>query len=187
MREGMSTGCNSQYIKMTDVGQTHVSHAEKLRKQTGFAQDRHQANEIVGHFTTRIGAIMEIIEPTNEEIARLCAERKLTGYDLKRIRERCGYSAREFADYLLLKRARITTARSVYRVESMRTIPYRYVEALKDFVGRRFFNESLTEIVRREEENRRWREERERVEEEAFRERQRRKAERVARRPGQAQ
>lgn len=124
---------------------------------------------------------MEIIEPTKEEIARLCAERQITGYDLKRIRERCGYTAREFANYLLVKRARITTARSVYRLEENRRIPYRYIESLKDFVGRRGFNDSLAEIVKRDEENRRWREERERLEEEAFQERQRKKEERAAR------
>lgn len=122
---------------------------------------------------------MDKNELSKEEIARLCADRKVNGRDLKKIRERCGYSAREFADYLRMKRARITTARSVYRLEDLRTVPHRYIDALADFVGRRYFNESLAELVAREEEDRRWREERRRREEEAAEERRRRRMERA--------
>ena len=77
------------------------------------------------------------------------------GCELRDVRRRCGYSAREFAEYLLEINAPMTTARSVYRVEGLRSAPTRYVDALKVFVGLANFTRALEEIRRKAEERNR--------------------------------
>lgn len=84
----------------------------------------------------------------------------MRGYELRRIRERCGYSAREFAEYLASTGAPITTARSVYRLQERYIVPPRYVDALREFVGKLNFDVYLREMVAEEEERRRRYEER---------------------------
>ncbi len=114
-------------------------------------------------------------------------ERRISGWDLKKIREKCGYSAREFADFLRENRARITTPRSVYRLEEKRRVEFRYVEALMKLVGKDYYRQSLAELIREEEERERQREEmiRKRREEEEQHQRNRieRQTKRQARHP----
>ena len=97
--------------------------------------------------------------------------RRISGLDLKRIREKCGYSAREFANLLQSTGARITTARSVYRLEERLIIPSRYVDALTKLVGAKNFDASLQAIIQEEEEAQRQREERRRKQDEEEQER----------------
>lgn len=81
------------------------------------------------------------------ELARRREERMITGYDMKRIRRICGYSAREFAEYLQRYGARITTSRSIYRIESEPTVTRRYINALRDFVGHSEFDRAMNQII----------------------------------------
>jgi DNA-binding transcriptional regulator YiaG len=110
-----------------------------------------------------------------KELARKCAERTISGRDMKKIREQCGYSAREFAELLQSMGARITTMRSVYRLEERHEIPPRYVDALTKLVGVKNFAATVQTIIGEEEELAKWREEMKRKhdEEEAERERKR--------------
>lgn len=87
--------------------------------------------------------------------------RRISGRDLKRIREKCGYSAREFANLLCSIGARITTGRSIYRLEEMPAVPFRYVDAMIQLVGIRHYAESLNEVLQEEKELDQRREERE--------------------------
>lgn len=120
---------------------------------------------------------MSKTEP-DDDLARKCAERAISGRDMKKIRERCGYSAREFAELLRSIGARITTTRSVYRLEERRTIKPRYVDALTSLVGAKNFVACLRAIILEEEELRRWREEVRRMREEEEQEKERVRAER---------
>lgn len=120
---------------------------------------------------------MDTTELEND-LTRKCAERVISGRDMKKIREQCGYSAREFAEMLCSIGARITTARSVYRLEERWTIPSRYVDALTKLVGSKNFTTCLRTIIKDEEELQRRREELWRKREEVEQERERIKAER---------
>ena len=100
------------------------------------------------------------MERNAADTTRKLSERRVTGYGLGKIRERCGYSAREFAEYLAATGARITTARSVYRLQERRTVPPRYVDALREFVGKQNFDVCFREMMAEEEERRRRYEER---------------------------
>jgi hypothetical protein len=84
------------------------------------------------------------------------------GGEFRDVRSRCGYSAREFAEFLKEINAPITTTRSVYRLETLDSVPARYVDALKVFVGPANFARVLEEIRHEAEERRRWYEERKR-------------------------
>jgi DNA-binding transcriptional regulator YiaG len=121
-----------------------------------------------------------------KELVAKRLQRRISGWDLKKIREKCGYSAREFANLLRAMGARITTARSVYRLEERREVEFQYVEAIIRLVGKSHYERSLTELILEEEERERWRQEmmRKRQEEEERRERER--EERRARRVDQA-
>jgi DNA-binding transcriptional regulator YiaG len=113
-----------------------------------------------------------------KEMARKCSERRINGRDMKKIRERCGYSAREFAELLQSMGARITTTRSVYRLEERRDIPPRYVDALTKLVGVKNFAAIVRAIIEEEEELARWREEMRRKHEEEERQQEERRLER---------
>ena len=123
---------------------------------------------------------------TEKELARKCAERTISGRDMKKIRERCGYSAREFAELLQSLGARITTTRSVYRLEERRDIPPRYVDALTKLVEVKNFAAIVRAIIEEEEELARWREEMRQKHEEEERERKERRLERRQQRVAQS-
>ncbi len=97
----------------------------------------------------RAGAFHYHTTMNTNESDRNGGDRRISGLDLKRIRESCGYSAREFANLLNSTGARITTARSVYRLEERSTIPSRYVDALAKLVGAKNFDTSLQAIFRK--------------------------------------
>ena len=113
-----------------------------------------------------------------DELTRKCTGHTITGRDMKKIRERCGYAAREFAELLCSMGARITTARSVYRLEERWTMPSRYVDALVKLVGAKNFNACLRAIIQEEEELQRRREELRQQREKEEQERERIRAER---------
>jgi hypothetical protein len=121
---------------------------------------------------------------TGKELSAKRNQRRISGWDLKKIREKCGYSAREFANLLRATGARITTTRSVYRLEERREVEFRYVEAMIQLVGKTHYERSLSELILEEEERVRRREEtirRQREEEERReREREERRAKRIA-------
>ena len=126
---------------------------------------------------------------TEKELATKRSQRRISGWDLKKIREKCGYSAREFANLLRTIGARITTTRSVYRLEERREVELRYVEAMIQLVGKVHYERSLSELILEEEERERWRKEaiqRQREEEEQReQEREERRARRLIRPLGQ--
>lgn len=70
----------------------------------------------------------------------------LRGWELKRLRNELGFSATEFARYLKSIGAKITTARSVYRLENRRFIQPRYIAAFTAFVGKRVYKRVLTRL-----------------------------------------
>jgi DNA-binding transcriptional regulator YiaG len=125
--------------------------------------------------------------PTDEkELAAKRLERRISGRDLKKIREKCGYSAREFANLLRSIGARITTTRSVYRLEERREVEFRYVEAMIQLVGKNHYERSLSELILEGEERERWREEMIRKQREEAERCEREREERRARRIAQA-
>jgi hypothetical protein len=71
----------------------------------------------------------------------------VSGREFREIRARCGYSAREFAEFLSEINAPITTARSVYRLDDMTVVPARYVDALHAFVGTANFKNELKRLA----------------------------------------
>lgn len=73
----------------------------------------------------------------------------ISGAEFKAIRELCGYSAREVAEFLAVRGTRASTVRSIYRIEEAAEVPWRYTEALQAMVGRGLFDQSLREIRRR--------------------------------------
>lgn len=73
-------------------------------------------------------------------------DRTFSGPLLRSIRERCGYSAREFAEFLALLDAPITTTRSVYRLEAEQEVAPRYVDAMRAFVGPINFDHTLQRL-----------------------------------------
>lgn len=129
------------------------------------------------------------IEPDEKELAAKRTQRRISGRDLKKIREKCGYSAREFANLLRAIGARITTTRSVYRLEERWKVEFRYVEAMIQLVGKIHYERSLTELILEEEEReRRWQEmvrKRQEEEEQRKRKREERRARQVAQALGQ--
>lgn len=121
---------------------------------------------------------------TEKELAAKRKQRRISGWDLKKIREKCGYSAREFSNLLRAIGARITTTRSVYRLEERRQVELRYVEAMIQLVGKAHYERSLSELIREEEEREGWRQEtirkRLEIEERRQREREERRARQTA-------
>lgn len=97
-------------------------------------------------------------DAVRKELGSRGVGRSLTGGEFRDVRSRCGYSAREFAIYLKEINAPITTARSVYRLETLRIVPPRYGDTLLVFVGEDNFRSMLQEMEREAEENRLWRE-----------------------------
>ncbi len=123
---------------------------------------------------------------SEKELAAKRNQRRISGWDLKKIREKCGYSAREFANLLRAIGARITTTRSVYRLEERREVEFRYVEAMIQLVGKVHYERSLSELILEEEEREHWREEMIRRQREEEEQREREREERGARRIDQA-
>jgi len=84
---------------------------------------------------------------TTKESTRREREHHFSGRDLRAVRERCGYAAREFAAFLKSEGAPIGSLRSIYRLEMMKRVPFRYLDALKRFVGAVRYEHCLNDII----------------------------------------
>jgi DNA-binding CsgD family transcriptional regulator len=71
---------------------------------------------------------------------------RVSGEEFKAIRERCGYRAREVAEFLHQKGIPGSVSRSVYRLEERDDVPWRYIEALRELVGPELFQTCLDGI-----------------------------------------
>ncbi len=89
--------------------------------------------------------------PEHPSLDRTVRQRVISGNDLRLVRERCGYVAEEFAEFLRKQDAPINSARSVSRLEQQQHVPLRYVKALERMVGVENFQQSIREVVLREE------------------------------------
>jgi hypothetical protein len=80
----------------------------------------------------------------------------MKGPEMKFIRTKCGYTAEEFGVYIE------KSERTVYRMEDYGAgeVKVRYVDALREFVGKGNFDECMKELEVKKEEERKWREER---------------------------
>lgn len=80
----------------------------------------------------------------------------MTGREMKFIRMKCGYTAEEFGDYIE------KSGRTVYRIEDNyhEEVKARYADALCAFVGKEHFDRYAAEWTAKQEEERKWREER---------------------------
>jgi DNA-binding CsgD family transcriptional regulator len=74
----------------------------------------------------------------------------LTGAEFKAIRKLCGFSAREVAEHFKSIGIPGATVRTVYRIEEDEVVPLRHIDALKTFVGKDLFKQSLLEVRRRQ-------------------------------------
>jgi len=63
----------------------------------------------------------------------------MNGSKFKQIRTRAGYTAAEFGHYIEKSR------RTVYRLEELVEVKGRYVDALRQFIGKDMFNQYVTE------------------------------------------
>lgn len=84
----------------------------------------------------------------------------LYGWQLKRIRELSGYSAREFGEFMARERMRPTTARGIYDLETRYAVKAKYILALRKYLGPELFDKCRRRIQEEDEERMRIREER---------------------------
>lgn len=63
----------------------------------------------------------------------------MNGSKFKRIRTRAGYTAEEFGRYIA------RSGRTVYRLEELMEVKGRYVDALRQFIGKEMFDRYSTE------------------------------------------